>query len=518
MADNAVSYEPVRARRTLFAALIEAGRKFGAQRPILIDGDERRLTYQELTRGALALGHALKKDTHKGEAVGVLLPTGIGSVVTVFALSAYGRIPAMLNFTAGAQSLRAALKSARVNRIVTAHRFIELGKFESLEAELKASAELVYLEEVREGLTTFDKGAAAIGSYLPRAIAAYPSPDKPAVILFTSGTEGEPKGVVLSHANVLANVEQVRAHVPFYESDVVFNPLPTFHSFGLTVGALMPLYLGVQAVFHPSPRQPHEIVRRIRENRATVLLATDTFISQYMRTAADGDLASLRMAVCGAERLHDETRQLIKRKYALELLEGYGVTEASPVISANQPGANRPGTVGHVVQSLETRIEPVEGIREGGRLMVKGPNVMDVIPPAGGWHDTGDIVSIDEDGYLAIRGRLKRFAKIGGETISLTVVENCASALWPDHTHAAVAVRDERRGESIVLVTTNPEANRSDLLAWVRNHGVPELAVPRRVIPVTDVPMLGTGKTDYVGVAKIVAKDSETAFETPAGK
>jgi acyl-[acyl-carrier-protein]-phospholipid O-acyltransferase/long-chain-fatty-acid--[acyl-carrier-protein] ligase len=523
LAEPAVRYDPARERNTLFAALIEARDKFGPARPILVDGDERKLTYQDLTRAALALGHALKKNTRRGEAVGVLLPTGIGSVVSVFALSAYGRVPAMLNFTAGVHSLHAALRLAQVRSIVTAHRFIELGKFESLEAELKTAAELIYLEDVREKLTLFDKGAAAIGAFLPRAIAAHPSPHKPAIILFTSGTEGEPKGVVLSHANILSNVEQVRAHIAFHVTDVVFNPLPTFHSFGLTVGALMPLYLGVQAVFHPSPRQPHEIVRRIRENRATVLLATDTFISQYLRIAADGDLASLRMAVCGAERLHDETRQLVKRKYAFELLEGYGVTEASPVISANQPGANRPGTVGHAVQAFETRIEPVEGIREGGRLMVKGPNVMlgylhsdrpgELVPPLDGWHDTGDIVSIDEEGYLAIRGRLKRFAKIGGETISLTVVENCASALWPDHAHAAVAVRDERRGESIVLVTTNPEANRSELIAWVRNHGVPELAVPRRVIPVADVPVLGTGKTDYVSVSKIVAKHAETALE-----
>ena len=526
MADKAARYDPARARRTLFAALVEARGTFGPERPILVDGDERKLTYQDLTRGALALGHALKKKTRKGEAVGVLLPTGIGSVVSVFALSAYGRVPAMLNFTAGVHSLHAALRSAQVRSIVTAHRFIELGKFEALESELKTAAELIYLEDVREGLSAFDKGAAVIGSFLPRIIAANPSPDKPAIILFTSGTEGEPKGVVLSHANILSNVEQVRAHIAFHETDVVFNPLPTFHSFGLTVGAFMPLFLGVQAVFHPSPRQPHEIVRRIYENRATILLATDTFISQYLRIAADGELASLRLAVCGAERVHDETRQLVKRKYAFELLEGYGVTEASPVISANQPGANRPGTVGHAVQGLETRLEPVEGIREGGRLMVKGPNVMlgyldasrpgELVPPPGGWHDTGDIVSIDEDGYLAIRGRLKRFAKIGGETISLTVVENCASALWPDHAHAAIAVGDERRGESIVLVTTNSEANRSELIAWVRNHGVPELAVPRRVIPVTEVPVLGTGKTDYIGVAKIVAKTAETPLERSA--
>jgi acyl-[acyl-carrier-protein]-phospholipid O-acyltransferase/long-chain-fatty-acid--[acyl-carrier-protein] ligase len=425
------------------------------------------------------------------------------------------------------QNLAAALKLAKIARIVTAHRFIELGKFQTLEADLKAHAELIYLEDVRAKLSLFDKVAAALGSVLPQAVATRASPDSPAVILFTSGTEGEPKGVALSHANILANVEQVRAHVPFYDGDVVFNPLPTFHSFGLTVGALMPLYLGIRAVLHPTPRQPREIVRRIRENRATILLATDTFISQYMRASAEGDLSSLRLAVCGAERLHEQTRQLVKRKYNVELLEGYGVTEAAPVISANQPGANRPGTVGHLLPLIESRIEPVEGIREGGRLFVKGPNIMlgylrsdrpgEIVPPADGWHDTGDVVCIDEDGYLAIRGRLKRFAKIAGETVSLTVVENCASALWPDHAHAAIALNDGRKGESIVLITTNPDASRSDLLVWVRNHGVPELAVPRRVIPVAEVPVLGTGKTDYVSVAKMIARMDGT-WSSSAGE
>jgi acyl-[acyl-carrier-protein]-phospholipid O-acyltransferase/long-chain-fatty-acid--[acyl-carrier-protein] ligase len=284
----------------------------------------------------------------------------------------------------------------------------------------------------------------------------------------------------------------------------------------LTVGALMPLCLGIKAVLHPTLRQPHEIVRRVGETRATILLATDTFISQYMRASADGDLSSLRLAVCGAERLHDETRQLAKRNYDFELLEGYGVTECAPVLCANQPGANRPGTVGHFMAGIQSRIEPVEGIRQGGRLFVKGPNTMlgylrpdrpgEIAPPLDGWHDTGDVVSIDEDGYVAIQGRMKRFAKIGGETVSLTVVENCASALWPDHAHAAIAIPDGRKGESIVLVTTNPQASRNDLLVWVRNHGVPELAVPRRVISVGDVPVLGTGKTDYISVARMVAE------------
>jgi acyl-[acyl-carrier-protein]-phospholipid O-acyltransferase/long-chain-fatty-acid--[acyl-carrier-protein] ligase len=299
-------------------------------------------------------------------------------------------------------------------------------------------------------LSLGDKLAAGLGSMFPSLVAAHPLPDSPAVILFTSGTEGEPKGVALSHANILANVEQVRAHVPFFETDIVFNPLPTFHSFGLTVGSFMPLYLGLKTVLHPTPRQPHEIVRRIREHKATILLATDTFVSQYARTAEDGDLVSLRLAVCGAERLRDETRTMIKRRFSVELIEGYGLTEAAPVISANQPGRNRAGTVGHVLPAVETRIEPVEGIDGGGRLFVRAPNVMlgymrpekpgEIVPPPEGWHDTGDIVAFDADGFLAIRGRLKRFAKIGGETVSLTVVENCASALWPDHYHAAIAI------------------------------------------------------------------------------
>ncbi|HXL98719.1 MAG TPA: AMP-binding protein, partial [Rhizomicrobium sp.] len=303
-----------------------------------------------------------------------------------------------------------------------------------------------------------------------------------------------------------------------------FNPLPTFHCFGLTVGALMPLLLGLKAVFHPTPLQPHEIVRRIKSSGATILLSTDTFISQYARAGEQGDLNSLRLAVCGAERLRDETRALLRNKYSIELLEGYGVTEAAPVVAANQLGANRSGTVGRLMQGMEARLEPAEGIPNAGRLFIKGPNVMlgyikperpGVIEPLpGGWHDTGDVVSIDEDGFIAIKGRLKRFAKIGGETVSLAVVESIASALWPDHSHAAISVPDGRKGEQIVLVTTKKGATRHDLVGWAHNHGVPDLAVPRRIVEVDDVPVLGTGKTNYVIVEKMVKDAAAEAAPT----
>ncbi len=520
--EETVAFDINKSHKPVFHALVDARARYGADTPALIDGDERVLTYEQIIRAALALGHALKRGTKAGENVGIMLPTGAGSVIAFFAVSAYGRVPAMLNFTSGIAGLRSALKTAKVKRIVTARRFVELAKAEPIVDAMSKYYEIVYLEDVREKLSLLDKIFAAVGTFVPSLVAANAMHSTPAVILFTSGTEGEPKGVALSHGNLLSNVEQVRAHLPLYQTDILFNPLPTFHCFGLTVGSLMPLLLGIKVVCHPTPLQPREIVKRIRETGATILLSTDTFISQYARAGDQGDLNSLRLAVCGAERLRDETRALLRKKYSIELLEGYGVTEAAPVIAANQPDANRPGTVGKLMAHMEARLEAVEGIANAGRLFVKGPNVMlgymkpdqpgVIVPPDGGWHDTGDIVSIDDEGFIAIRGRVKRFAKIGGETVSLAVVESIASALWPDHSHAAIAVPDGRKGEQIILVTTNKEASRHDLVGWAHNHGVAELAVPRRIMTVEDIPVLGTGKTDYVQVEKT----AKASLEVPA--
>ena len=502
------------AHKPVFHALLEARDQFGGDKPALVDGDGRLFTYDEIIRASFVLGDALKKGTKAGENVGVLLPTGAGAAIGFFALTAYGRVPTMLNFTSGEAGLKSALRTAKVRRVVTAHRFIELGKFEELEAALAPVCEMVYLEDVRARLSLGNKLAAVTGKLLPSAVAAKPSYKKPAVILFTSGTEGEPKGVVLSHENVLANVAQVRAHIELYDSDILFNPLPAFHCFGLNVGIILPLIAGVKTVCHPTPLQPREIVRRIRETGATILLSTDTFITQYARAGEKDDLASLRLAVCGAERVRDETRALFRRKYEMDILEGYGVTEASPVVAANQIEANHSGTVGRMMAGMEARLEPVEGITNAGLLYVKGPNVMlgylqagkpgEIEPPPGGWYNTGDVVNIDEEGFIAIRGRMKRFAKIGGETVSLSVVENCAAALWPDHHHAAVALPCPPKGEQIVLVTDAPEARRMDLVAWAQNHGVSELAIPRTVLIIPAIPVLATGKTDYVEVDRMV--------------
>jgi acyl-[acyl-carrier-protein]-phospholipid O-acyltransferase/long-chain-fatty-acid--[acyl-carrier-protein] ligase len=514
-----ITFDIKQAQKPIFHALLAARDTFGGATPAMVDGDGRILTYNEIIRASFALGDALKKGTRAGENVGVMLPTGIGATIAFFALTAYGRVPTMLNFTSGEASLKSALATAKVKRIVTAHRFIELGKFEELEATLGKLCKLVYLEDVRAGLSLGNKLAAVTGMLAPRAVAANPAAKKPAVILFTSGTEGEPKGVVLSHENLLANVAQVRAHIDLYENDILFNPLPAFHCFGLNVGILLPLLAGVKVFCHPTPLQPREIVNRIRQSGATILLSTDTFITQYARAGEKDDLASLRLAVCGAERVRDETRILFRRKYEMEILEGYGVTEASPVVAANQIEANHPGTVGRLMAGMQARLEPVPGIANAGLLYVKGPNVMlgyinphkpgEIEPPPGGWYNTGDVVSIDEEGFITIRGRMKRFAKIGGETVSLGVVENCAAALWPDNRHAAVALPDGRKGEQILLVTDAPEARRMDLIAWAQNHGVSELAIPRKILIIPDIPVLATGKTDYVAVQKLALAEAE---------
>ncbi len=511
-----VPYDPRTAQRSLFGALLAARRQRGGKTPALVDADERVLNYDTLVTGALALGRALRRGTREGECVGIMLPTGAAATVAVFAVSAYGRVPTMINFTSGAANILSALKTARVTRIVTAHRFINLGKLEELEATLKRAASLVYLEDVREGLTLADKAIAATGSLMPSLVVARPDPGSLAVVLFTSGTEGAPKGVALSHANILSNISQILAHIAFVPEDVMFNALPVFHCFGLTGGTFLPLIAGFRVVSHPTPLQPKEIVKRIRSHGATILISTDTFIGQYARAADEDDLQSLRLTVCGAERVRDETRVFVRNKCGIQILEAYGVTEASPAIAANQPQANHPGTVGRMVTQMEAKLEPVEGIPGAGRLKVRGPNIMlgyimpdapgVIVPPADGWHDTGDVASLDEDGFLAIRGRLKRFAKIGGETVSLAVPENCAAALWPGCAHAAVTVPDPRKGEQIVLVTDATEATRPSLLAWAQHHGVPELAVPRRVVIVPAIPLLATGKTDYVAVQKLAAE------------
>jgi acyl-[acyl-carrier-protein]-phospholipid O-acyltransferase/long-chain-fatty-acid--[acyl-carrier-protein] ligase len=509
-------FELARTRVTLFEALLRARDAKGGKYKILEDHDRKPLSYDDIVRAAFALGGKLDTLVKKRETAGVMLPTGVGCTVTFFALHAIGRTPAMLNFTAGAMNLRSACEAANVKKILTSKRFIQLAKLEALEAELSKFAKLIYLEDVRKSIDFGDKVIALIKGAFPRAFAAKANPDDTGVILFTSGSYGTPKGAVLSHANIVANVEQAYAHVPFEPHWSFFSPLPMFHCFGLTGGAMLPILTGHKCFLFPSPLQVKEIPKLVRDTGANVFLATDTFAQQYARNSADGDLSSIELMVCGAERVKEETRETFKRRFDVEIIEGYGATEASPVIAVNQPATNRHGTVGQFLPGMEWRLEPVPGIEGGQKLYVRGPNVMrgylDPTKPFGidllpqGWHDTGDVVDVDQDGFIRILGRVKRFAKVGGEMVSLNAVESYAANVWPDHLHAAVALPDSRKGERVILFTDAPDARVEDLQAWCRENGASELAVPKRIVAVDDIPVLGSGKTDYVALQRMAAE------------
>ena len=319
------------------------------------------------------LGRKLMPLADEGKALGVMLPNANGAAVTILAAMSAGRVPAMINFTAGAANILAACKAAEIATIVTSRGFVEKAKLEPLAGVLAETVRVVYLEDVRAGIGILDKlrGLAAFKKPLVRR-----DPGDPAAILFTSGSEGVPKGVVLSHRNMLANAAQAAARIDFGRTDKVFNVLPVFHSFGLTVGLVLPLVSGVRIYLYPSPLHYRLIPELVYGSNATILFGTDTFLAGYARSAHPYDFRSLRYILAGAEPVKEATRRVYMEKFGLRILEGYGVTETAPVLAINTPMFNRFGTVGRLMPGMEAKLEPVPGVEDGGRLYVRGPNVM----------------------------------------------------------------------------------------------------------------------------------------------
>ncbi len=503
-------FETTDTSQTLTRALTEGARKAGAAKIVLEDPVTGALSARMLRAGAAVLGRKIAAISEPGECLGLMLPNANGVAVTFFAVQAAGRVAAMLNYTAGAVNLRSACAATRVKTVLTSRAFIEKAKLEAIVAALGADVGIVYLEDVRATVTRLDRIRGLLESgreFHKRA------PDDPAVILFTSGSEGAPKGVALSHRNLLANVAQINARYDITPADIVFNVLPVFHSFGLTGGMLMPLLSGMKVFLYPSPLHYRIIPELIYGNNATVLFGTDTFLNGYARMANPYDFRSLRYIVAGAERVKDETRKTYMEKFGIRIMEGYGVTEAAPVLAVNSPMFSRAGTVGRLMPGIEHRLEPVPGIEDGGRLLVRGPNIMlgyfradnpGVLEPTpGGWHDTGDICAVDPLTFVTIKGRAKRFAKIAGEMVSLAAIEQMTADLWPEHAPAAVALPDPRKGERIVMITTKVGATRAEILAHMKTRGATELMAPSEIFIVDALPLLGSGKTDYVELNRL---------------
>ena len=491
--------------QTLFEGLAHAYRDRDTGKPIIEDALGTKLTYRKLILGAQVLSRRLSQGTEVGENVAVLLPNSAGVAVVFMALQTIGRVPAMLNFSAGPVSVLSAIKTAQVRTVLTSRAFIEKAKLDKLIAAIGPAANIVYLEDVRGTIGIGDKVAGLLAGTRPRVAR---KADDPAVILFTSGSEGTPKGVVLSHRNILANAAQSLARVDANANDKVFNVLPVFHSFGLTGGTIMPLLAGIPIFMYPSPLHYRIVPELIYQTGSTILFGTDTFLTGYARSAHAYDFRTLRLVVAGAEAVKERTRQVYMERYGIRVLEGYGVTETAPVLAMNTPMANRQGTVGRLSPMMQYKLDPVPGIDEGGRLSVRGPNVMlgylraenpgVLEPPPDGWYDTGDIVTVDAAGFITIKGRAKRFAKIAGEMVSLSAVESIAAALWPQAISVAVSLPDPRKGERVVLLTTQKGADRAAMQREAKAKGVSELSVPGSVLVVEKVPLLGSGKTDYV--------------------
>lgn len=498
-------------RQPLFAALLRAEQLFGGRRGVLEDVERAPVSYARLLASSLVLGRRFRQLSAERENVGVLLPNSVGAVVAFFGLQAADRVPAMLNFSAGLKNLQSACATARIKTILTSHRFIAMARLQPVIEALSETHRVIYLEDLKtelgRGDALFGLAARAFPGLCYRLLAGKPDPDQACVILFTSGSEGVPKGVVLSHTNIQANRFQLSARIDFNATDILFNALPIFHSFGLTGGLLLPLLSGIKTFLYPSPLHYRIVPELAYETNATIMFGTDTFLSGYARKAHPYDFYSIRYIFAGAERVRAETRQVYSEKFGIRLLEGYGATETSPVLAANTPMQYKPGTVGRLLPGINCRLVPVPGIERGGRLEVSGPNIMlgylladrpdELQPPVDGWYDTGDIVDIDDEGFITIVGRAKRFAKIAGEMVSLTAVENMVDGLWPGNTHAVVGIPDPRKGEQLVLVTDYKQANRKILSEHAQGNGIPELMVPRHIVTLDRIPVLGTGKTDY---------------------
>lgn len=506
--------------RDVLAAIVQTS----GDRPrqiVLEDATRQPLTYRKLLAAVDVLSRTLRGALdHSGSHVGVLLPNVNALPVLLLSLWRTGKVPAVLNFSTGEATMLACSKIAGLKQIVTSRVFLEKSRLK-IDKLVEAGIHFVYLEELRTGIGWSQKFFSLMRMTInPTSLklsfdSQVPAEGQPAVILFTSGSEGVPKAVALSHLNLLANIRQMLAVTDIMDTDRLFNCLPLFHSFGLTVGTLLPMVRGAYTFIYPSPLHYRVIPAVFYDRDCTIFLSTNTFLNGYARKGNPYDFRTMRYMFAAAEKVQESTFTTWAQKFGVRILEGYGATECTPCISVNTPLVPRYGSVGRILPGIDYRLEPVEGVEEGGRMFVRGPNVMlgylnaeenKKFKALDGWYDTGDIVSVDADGYLFIRGRLKRFAKVSGEMVSLTAVEDALAGAFPQYglrCQVAVVTRpDEGKGEVLIAVTNEPKLQLEEIRAAIKAKGLSNLSAPREIKVVREIPKLGTGKINHRELAK----------------
>lgn len=495
---------------------IDVAKKFGTKLALHDFTTNKKVPYDRALIATLILAGIFRK-LERGN-IGLMLPTSAGCILSKIAILMSGRTPVMINYSTGAeQNARYAQKKCDFKTIITSRALLE-------KIECPFVDGMIYIEEIMDAISGLQKARAALISKLPagfiKRLVAGGREDDNIAILFTSGSEKDPKAVQLTHKNIGANIESCTERFKFTEDEVFLSTLPYFHVFGMTVNLWIPMFHGNTILTYANPLDYKKVCEIARNHKPSLMVGTPSFFWGYLRKSEAGDFESLRIALVGADKCPDSLRDAFKEKHDITLLEGYGATECSPVISANSPEDNRPGSVGKPIAGVQVRIENYEtgeecGPGEDGRILIKGDSVMKgyfndfeqtSLHMRRGWYDTGDMGNIDGDGYLWHVGRLKRFVKVGGEMVSLVKIEDTLDKLLPEDAHCSVVeIPDAMKGARIVAVTTVP-VDQKNIIKQMAEH-LPAIALPKTFLVMENLPKMGSGKIDFRTITEMAREE-----------
>jgi acyl-[acyl-carrier-protein]-phospholipid O-acyltransferase/long-chain-fatty-acid--[acyl-carrier-protein] ligase len=518
------------ARQTLGARFIRTAKQQWSSF-CMADSTGRELTFGRALVGGLLLSRAIRRLPTDRKHVGLLLPASVGGALANIGTSIAGRVPVNLNFTAGHDAMAAAIERCGIRTIVTSKTFLARAGIETM-------AGMIFLEDLLASTTSVQKALMlAAAQLLPSALLEWlfgtsVEPHTIATVIFSSGSTGVPKGVMLTHHNILANIESVNDAFALTSSDVMLGVLPFFHSFGFTGTLWFPMITGFGVAYHPNPTDAKTIGELAERYKGTLIISTPTFCSSYVRKIRPEQFAHLRYAIVGAEKLREPVASAFAERFGLPLLEGYGCTEMAPIVSVNLPGTDstgipcaRAGTVGRPLPRVEAKVVDVatfEGplLNSDGLLLLRGPNTMlgylddpDATRNAmrDGWYVTGDIAAIDADGFIRITDRISRFSKIAGEMVPhMRIEEEIQRLLAEPYVCIVTSVPDETKGERLVAFYTDPEVTPQRVWELLSTTSMPKLWLPKRddLRFIEAIPTLGTGKIDLRSVRDMASADS----------